>query len=77
MICETYEECRTLANYGRGFDYDNPDGYPDDETECLEAGCTFRAAGAYAEHAALHHWVQTRHRWRLRTHTNDRSHGII
>ncbi len=66
LICEQYPECKG-ANFGSGFDFDNPDGAEGDETICLEEGCTWLAAGPYAEHSALHHWVETKHRWRLRT----------
>lgn len=67
MLCESYEECRS-ANFGAGFDFDDPPGYDDDHVECQR--CDFHFEGPLAEHLAFHHYKATRHSWTLTRRTS-------
>lgn len=46
-----------------GYDLLHPCGYDDDNVGCET--CTFTAGGAWAEHAGVHHWLDTGHHWYL------------
>lgn len=48
-----------------GYDLLRPTGYPGDSATC--GTCSWEAAGSWAEHSGVHHWLDTGHHWTLRT----------
>lgn len=46
-----------------GYNYLHPTGDPGDTVRCLD--CTWVGAGAFADHAAHHHYLDTSHTWEL------------
>lgn len=46
-----------------GMDLLKPSGNQHDRVTCQD--CGWKAAGVWAEHAGMHHWIDTQHTWML------------